>query len=118
MREDIGRYLEGRLHDTQQLIKIVYDIATGQGRDVNAWVEGRELVFGRKEPGKGTGFLRLLPSEVSLTISFPRGHELPDPLKRARGVRGSRTKLTIRTTSDLDSYVRRMIDAAYALDTG
>ena len=98
------------------MLKAVYDTSLGQGKDVKVWVDGRELVFGTKEPRVGQGFLRLLPLETSVTISFPRGHDIPDPQKRAKGPRGSRTRLTIRTTADLDFYVRRMFDAAYALD--
>lgn len=116
MRPDIGRYLDNRLHEVMLLIKVVYDVCTGEGADVSAWVDGRELVFGRKGEREGPGFLRLLPHEVNVTIAFPRGHDIPDPLKRARGVPGSRTRMTLRTTADLDVYVRRMIDTAYALD--
>ena len=116
MRPDIGRYLEGRFFDTVQLVKTVYDIGLGQGDDVSVWIEGNELVFGRRDPGSGSGFLRLLPQEVSITLSFPRGHEISDPQKRARGAAGSRTRLTIRMSAEIDVYTRRMIDAAYALD--
>lgn len=101
--------------DTINLVKTVYDIGTGAGKDVSAWIDGRELVFGRKEPGEGAGFLRVLPHEVTITISFPRGHEIPDPQKRTRGVPGSRTHMTVRHIGDLDAYTRRIIDAAYAM---
>ena len=116
MRPDIGRYLEGRMLETIQLIKTAYDLATGQGKDVAAWIDGVELVFGRKGEGEGSGFVRVHPSEVTITLSFPRGTEIPDPQNRARGVPGSRTKMLIRHAGDLDVYVRRMIDTAYAID--
>jgi hypothetical protein len=116
MRTDIGRFFEGRLLDTIKLLQTIYDVGCGAGRDVNAWVDGRELVFSRGEESKGRGFLRVTPGETNATICFPRGHELLDPLKRAKGPRGSETRMTIMHPSELDSYVRRMIDAAYELD--
>ncbi len=113
MNPEIGRYLEGRLLVTQNLIKTVYDYALGQGKDVVAEVQGRELVFHADEPN-GPGFLRVLPAELWLTLSFPRGGEIPDPLKRLKGPRGARLHTLVRDSSELDLYLRRMIDAAYA----
>lgn len=115
MRIDIGRFLEGRLLETVNLIKAVYDLATGEGKDVEAFVHGRELVFARREP-TGAGFVRLLPQETSVVISFPRGPELFDPGKRLRGFPTARRSLTLRSTMQLDPYVRRLIDEAYRLD--
>lgn len=115
MKEDIGRYLDGRLFETVQLIKIIYDLATGEGRDVIAQVDGRELVFHRGEP-KGAGFVRLLPAETSVTLSFPLGARLFDPGKRLKGVPGSRLRITLRGKQDVDPYVRRLVDNAYAIE--
>ena len=118
MNFELGRFFEGHLHEVTQMLRVLHDFCTGQGADVNAWVDGRQLVFGTGTPHESAGFLRCLPHGVSVTISFPRGADLNDPAGRAKGVLGSRTKLTIRTTADLDAYVRRMIDAAYVLDAG
>ena len=115
MQPELGRFFENRLREVQNVLLVLHDYATGQSRDVKAWVDGRELVFGMKER-EGFGFLRVLPQEASVSVAFPRGHELPDPQKRAKGPAGARTKLLVRTTADVDLYVRRMIDAAYALD--
>ncbi len=117
MREDIGRFFEGHILETVNLIKSVYDIATGQGADVSVWVHGRELVFARGEPGSGPGFVRVLPADTMITVAFPRGMYIFDPKKRMKGVPGSRTRVVIRATMELDSYVRRLIEAAYALES-
>lgn len=116
MKPEIGRFFEGRLHEVVQMMLVVLDYSQGQGKDVKTWIDGRELVFGTAEMGEGSGFLRLLPHEANVVIAFPRGHDLPDPKNRAKGPRGSRTRLTVRTTTDIDLYVRRMIDAAYVID--
>jgi hypothetical protein len=116
MESELGRYFEGRRLETTMLLKQVHDLALGTGRDVTVWIDGRELVFGRGAPRRGRGFLRVVPGEVQLVLAFPRGHELFDPKQRARGPRGSQTQLTIGHAIDLDPYVRRMIDSAYALD--
>jgi hypothetical protein len=116
MREDIGRFIEGYLLETTNLIITVYDCALGTGPDAQVFIEGRELVFSRAERGEGPGFLRLLPAEASLTLSFPRGQSLYDPRKRMRGVPNSRTRLTVRGMGDLDAYARRLIEEAYSLD--
>lgn len=116
MRPDIGRFLEGRLLDTIQLIKTVYDVGSGAGHDVTVWFDGREMVFGKGPDESGRGFLRLIAGEVSVVIAFPRGGELFDPQKRARGYAGSQTSMTIGHIGDLDSYVRRMIAGAYTLE--
>jgi hypothetical protein len=115
MRTDIGRFLEGRLLPTINLIKTIYDTGLGAGKDVTAWIDGRELVFSKGED-KGRGFMRAIPLETSVTLCFPRGHELLDPKKRAKGARGSETRVLIRDQMDLDLYIRRMIDAAYSVE--
>ncbi|MBI4820663.1 MAG: hypothetical protein HY791_30645 [Deltaproteobacteria bacterium] len=115
MRTDLGRFMEGYILETTLLIKAVYDLGTGQGKDVAAWVDGRELVFVRGEEGKGPGFLRMLPQANAVVVSFPRGHEISDPLSRMKGVAGSRTRVTVRSISELDPYLRRVVAAAYAL---
>lgn len=116
MRPDIGRYLEGRLLSTINLIKLIYDTGLGAGRDVEVWIDGRELVFSKGEGGKGRGFMRVIPFETSLNLCFPRGHELLDPKKRAKGAKGSETRVLIRDQADLDLYIRRMIDSAYSIE--
>lgn len=118
MRTDIGRFLEGRLLPTINLIKAIYDTALGAGHDVEARIDGRELMFAKGDAQGGRGFMRLTPHETSVTIAFPRGHELLDPKKRARGARGSETRVLLRDQADLDLYIRRMIDAAYSLEGG
>jgi hypothetical protein len=116
MRSDIGRFFEGRLLETIKLLQTIYDAGCGAGHDVSAWIDGRELVFSKGEAGKGRGFLRVTPNETSATVCFPRGHELLDPLKRAKGPRGSETRMMVFHPSEIDAYVRRMIDAAYHLE--
>jgi hypothetical protein len=116
MRPDVGRFLEGRLLETINLIKTIYDTALGAGPDVEAWIDGRELVFSKGQAGHGRGFLRAIPHETAVTIAFPRGHELLDPKKRARGAKGSETRMLIRDQADFDLYVRRMLDAAYSIE--
>lgn len=117
MRSDIGRFLEGRILETVNLIKAVYDIASGEGPEVSAWVHGRELVFGKGEEGQGSGFVRVLPADTMITLTFPRGSELFDPAKRLKGMPPTASRrLNIRATIELDMYVRRLIDAAYALE--
>lgn len=115
MRPDVGRYLEGRLFETVNLIKAIYDLALGEGKDVVAAVDGRELVFYRGE-ASGAGFLRILPAETSITAAFPRGARLFDPGKRLKGVPGSRLRIMLRSQQDIDPYVRRLIDNAYAIE--
>jgi hypothetical protein len=116
MREDIGRYFEGRSLDTIKLIKLVYDTALGAGLGVEGYVEGRELVFSRGEPGVGRGFLRLISHETAVTIAFPRGQELLDPKKRLQGPVNSERRVLIRDSVDFDLYVRRLVEAACALE--
>ena len=117
MRPDIGRYLEGRMLEQIQLIKTIYDAATGAGSDVNVWIDGRELVFGKGEAAAGPGFMRVIPGEVMVTIAFPRGHEIPDPKKQFKGPRHSRTTRAVSHYSEVNVYVRRMIDASYAIES-
>src|SRR5687768_3469309 len=116
MRTDIGRFFEGRLLSTIKLLQVIYDLASGAGPDVSAWIEGRELVFGKGDERAGTIFLRVTPQETAAILSFPRGHELFDPLKRAKGPPHSQTRLVVTHPSEIDLYVRRMIDAAYNLE--
>lgn len=116
MEPEVGRYLEGRFLETQQLLRVLYDLAHGQGRDVSVWIDGREMVFGRGEPRRNRGFLRVIPSEVSVVLAFPRGHELFDPKKKTKGPVGSQTSTTITHSTQLDAYVRRLVDQAYNLD--
>ena len=116
MESEIGRYFEGRLLDTQRLLRALYDLGLGQGPDVHVWIDGRELVFGRNASGAGRGFLRVVPGEVTVVLAFPRGDAIMDPAKRAKGPRGGQTAMTITHASGLDPYVRRMIGSAYDLD--
>ena len=115
MRGEIGRFFEGYLHETLQLMKTVYDAGLGAGPDVLVWIDGREMVFGRWEEG-GRGFLRMIPAEVSVRIAFPKGEQVFDPQGRTKGYPGSQTSMTLFLPSDVDVYVRRMIDAAYQLE--
>jgi hypothetical protein len=117
MRADLGRFFEGRLLETVNVMKTVYDAATGAGRDVNVWIDGRELVFGRSQDQTGRGFLRIIPGEATIVIAFPQGSQILDKQKRTRGYPGSQKTMTLAHPSDVDTYVRRMIDAAYALDS-
>ncbi len=116
MESEVGRYLEGRLHDTQQLLRTIYDLGLGQGKDTCIWIDGREMIFGRGGEGRGRGFLRIIPGEVAVILAFPRGHELFDPKKMTKGPMGSQTSMSITHASQLDMYVRRLIECAYALD--
>lgn len=114
MRADLGRYFESHGMEIQRLLKALYDMGLGQGKDVVFFLEGRELVLARGEP-KGYGFVRFLPEETGVTISFPSGAQLFDPAKRMRGFPGSRTRVTLRSLLDMDPYVRRLVDQAYAV---
>lgn len=116
MESELGRFFAGRLYETTMLLKAIYDVGSGAGRDVTTWIDGRELVFGRGSPRTGRGFLRVVPGEVTVVLAFPRGQELFDPKKRAKGPRGSQTSLTVGHVGELDPYLRRMIEGAYVLD--
>ena len=116
VQADIGRFLEGRRLESQQLIRVIYDTCSGQGPNVVVWIDGKELVFGTKEVNEGMAFVRIMPFDLSSILAFPRGHEIPDPQKKTSGVINSRTTMTLHYASDVDAYVRRMIAAAYALD--
>jgi hypothetical protein len=115
MQSDIGRYFEGRLFETTQLLKVIYDVTLGAGKDVAATIEGKELVF-RKGQNTGRGFLRVIPMEVYVLIAFPKGQELFDPRKRTQGPPGSQKTTLIRDTIDFDIYVRGLLAQAYALE--
>jgi hypothetical protein len=116
MRSDVGRFFEGRLLDTIKLLQVIYDIGCGAGFDVDCWIEGKEMVFGRAGVGQGRGFLRVIVLETSAILLFPRGHKLFDPAKRGKGPRNSQTRVHVRDPADIDLYVRRLIDEAYATD--
>jgi len=115
MRADLGRYFEGYLLETTNLMKTIYDAAIGAGKDVQVRIDGRELVFAKDETGRG--FLRMIPSEATVVIAFPNGSQLLDKQKRLRGYPGAQSKMTLAHASDVDIYVRRLIDAAYALES-
>lgn len=116
MQSDIGRFFEGYMLETINIMKVVYDSAIGAGKDVTAWIDGRELVFSKGDANSGRGFLRMTPGEVTVRIAFPKGDDVFDPQKRTRGYPGSQKSMTLAHPSDVDSYVRRMIDAAYSLE--
>lgn len=116
MQSEIGRYFEGRLLEQQQLLRAVYDLAHGNGGDVCVWIDGREMVFGRGDPRRNRGFLRVIPGEVAVLLAFPQGHQLFDPKKKTRGPAGSQTSTSITHASQLDAYVRRLVEQAYTLD--
>ncbi|MCB9653500.1 MAG: hypothetical protein H6729_05110 [Deltaproteobacteria bacterium] len=97
------------------LVNVLRDLVSGLGSDTSEAIEGRALVFGRGD-ATGRGFLRATPLETGVMLSFPAGHLVFDPEKRAKGLRGAETRLSLATTHDLDPYVRRMISAAYALE--
>jgi len=117
MQSDIGRFFEGRRLETTNIMRVIYDACLGQGSKVVVWVDGKELAFGTQSEGQGHGFIRMMPLEAAVILAFPRGHEIPDPQKRTSGVPYSRTTMNVYHPSDIDSYVRRMIDAAYALES-
>ena len=117
MNSEIGRYFEGHLFETQKLMKAIYDLAMGEGDGyAAASIEGRELVFSKDEGGR-PGFLRMLPSPTSVTLSFPQGGELLDPNKRLKGPAGARKRVTLNSVQELDPYIRRLIDQAYEIST-
>jgi hypothetical protein len=116
MRSDLGRFFEGHILETVNVMKTIYDAGTGAGKDVSVSIDGRELVFTKGDAG-GRGFLRMIPGEVAVRIAFPKGSLVFDPEKRAKGYPGSQTSFSVAHPSEIDTYVRRMIDAAYALET-
>jgi hypothetical protein len=116
MRSDIGRYFSGRLLPTIKLLQALFDVGTGAGYDVDCWIDGREMVFGRGEPGEGQGFLRVTPLEATVILSFPNGDRLFDPRKRGSGPPNSQKRIMIGHPSEIDFYVRRLIEEAYELD--
>lgn len=116
MESEIGRYFEGRLLETQKMLRATYDICMGEGQDVVCWIDGRELVFGRGEPKKNRGFLRIIPSDVRIMLGFPSASRLFDPKKVLKGPKGSQGNTSIGYVAELDTYLRRLIDEAYRLD--
>jgi hypothetical protein len=115
MEPALGRYFEGRLLATTLLLKQLHDCALGQGKDVAAWIEGQELVFGRGAPRSGRGFLRLLPGDAHVVVAFPRAPELFDPQRRLRGPRGSQAHVVLTVAGGLDPYTRRLVECAHAV---
>lgn len=113
MNSELGRYFEGRLLETQKLLRALYDVGSGLGADVSVWVDGRELVFGRSEGGRG--FMRLIPADIRVLVAFPRGYELFDPRGRLKGPHRSQKSLSLGHVFEIDAYVRRLIDGAYQL---
>lgn len=116
MEWEVGAYLQDLLHDQQQLIRALYDLAHGMGSDVSVHVEGRELVFRRDSGASVRGFLRLVADPLGVRVSFPRGSELFDPRGRGKGPPGSEKWLLMAHYSELDGYFRRMADQAYTLE--
>jgi hypothetical protein len=116
MQSEIGRYFEGRLLETQKLLKSTYDVALGNGSDVVVWIDGRELVFGRGEPKTGRGFLRVVPGEARIVLSFPKGYRINDPSKRLKGPKNATASTTLGYVGELDMYLRRIITDAYLLE--
>lgn len=115
MESTLGRYFESLSFEQRSLLKMMLDFVEGQGADVRAEVAGRELVFHRGE-GTGRGFIRLLPMATQLRLAFPRGSELFDPSAKLSGPAGLEQSLSVRDEADVDGYVRRMVDSAYALE--
>ena len=116
MRSDVGRYFEGRLLETIRLLRALYDVATGVGAEVEVGVEGRELVFRCASREGGRGFLRVTAKETSALVVFPDGRDLLDPERRLRGAYGRGRTLVVSSASEVDTYVRRLIEAAYGAD--
>jgi hypothetical protein len=117
VRADLGRYFEGHLLETVNVMKTVYDAAMGAGKDVSVWIDGRELVFGKGPDQTGRGFIRMIPGEATVVIAFPKGSLLLDKQKRLRGYPNAQSKMTLAHPSDVDIYVRRLIDSAYAQES-
>lgn len=114
VESSLGRFLEGRSLEQQQLLRVLVDLGSGLGPDVEVSVDGRELVFRRE--GRGRGFLRVIPRATSVLLGFPRGSELFDPRRRLEGPAGLQRSCPVREPSDLDGYVRRLIDEAHRLE--
>lgn len=114
MEPKLGRFFEGRHHETKMLLKVVLDLSLGLGPDVRAGVDGREMVFRCRDTGRG--FMRVIPQETRLLLGFPRGQELFDPLSRAKGPVGLQKTVVVGHARDVDGYLRRMIREAYDLE--
>lgn len=117
MQPEIGRYFGDLLFETQKTLKALYELGTGQGKDVNSWIDGRELVIGRGEAKEGRGFVRLLPIEALVILAFPRGSELLDPKKKLQGLAGSQLSMALSSPYEVDTYVRRLVDTAYSIES-
>ncbi len=116
VNSELGRYLEGRRLDMQKLLRALYDVGCGQGSDVSVRVDGRELVFARDASSGSRGFVRLIPGEERVVIAFPRGNALFDPARRLKGPTGAQQSLSIGHVFEIDAYLRRLIETAYAAD--
>ncbi|MEL7368765.1 MAG: hypothetical protein AAFN74_07630 [Myxococcota bacterium] len=114
MNSELGRYFEGRMLETQKLLRALYDVGTSPGGDVDVWVDGRELVFGRGSRA-GRGFMRLIPAEIRVVVGFPRGFDLFDPARRLKGPAMSQKSLTLGQVFEIDPYVRRLVEEAYRI---
>ncbi|MBK6686954.1 MAG: hypothetical protein IPG45_20975 [Deltaproteobacteria bacterium] len=117
MESEIGRYFEGRLLETQKMMRATYDLAMGTAKDVVVWIDGRELVFGKGQPRQGRGFLRLIPGEVRIVLAFPNAPALFDPKKVLKGPKGSQASVSIGYVAELDTYLRRLVEQASSLDS-
>ncbi len=114
VNSELGPFFEGRHLDVQKLLRALYDVGHSPGPGVKAWVDGRELVFSRAEGGRG--FMRLIPLEAQVLVAFPRGGDLFDPLARLRGPPQAQKSVTLGHYSDIDPYLRRIVEQAYHLD--
>lgn len=114
MEASLGRYLSGHSLEMQRLLIRLIDLAEGMGRGVVCTIEGLELVFRASEGGRG--FLRISPARTGARLAFPRGGDLYDPGRRLSGTPGFEHALELFDGNDLDLYVRRLIEAAHALE--
>lgn len=115
VNSELGRYFEGWDLETQKLLRTLYDVGTSPGVDVQVWIDGRELVFGRSGPGS-RGFMRLAPSELRIMVAFPRADLLFDPMRRLRGAATTQRSLSVGHVFEVDPYVRRLVESAYGAE--
>ncbi len=114
MESAVGRWLEGHIFPTQRLLRTLIDLGSGAAPSARAELEGRELVFRCSD--RGRGFLRVIPQVSGALLAFPRGGELFDPKGQLRGPAGLQRMVAVKDQSDLDPYLRRLIDEAARLD--